>query len=749
MLSPFCRPLSLASLLLILLPATACLADATPDRKPDHKPDLVADLGNPSKHLLIDPRVIAQAEGVRLVLGAIEKETAANPLLPADRPWENSLNNLYPNVIYDADEKLFKMWYKCVLVDREVIAKMKPPRTTHDVGWYVCYATSKDGVKWQKPELGLIDHDGTTKNNIVARDAPNVGVFRCDHDADPKRRYKLISDVGMGKIQFRFSPDGLRWSDPVPGEGLGNTGDTHNNAFWDPSLGKYVLFTRYYFGERLVARTESKDFKTWETPKVVLRSTLEEGKKRQSYCMCVFRYGSGYIGLLMMYNVGADRTVDCELAYSPDSVSWQRILPGQALIPRGAKDSYDGGCIYAQANPPILRDGRLHIFYGGSKATHVGWKRHCLPCLARLRLDGFAAYSSVGDKAGSIVSQPMLCTGEPLKISADAKGGALRVSVVGEDDYTLDACETITGDVSDSEVRWRGGKSLAALKGKVVQLRFDLDRAKLYSFSGLRLLPKPSIEPEHRRFKDSLEVKLSSPSNSRVVIRYTLDGSEPTERSTMYRTPIKISETTTLKSRVFLPDAVGGGPIERTKFERSNPGPGTGERRIIEHEAGFTLDAGGWTAVDRAERMTEAKRSFLRVSRAKHSPFIVATEKVARGAFVGDLQNRYQGIGLDIRLVYRSSAGSAPLLELFAGDIAPWSYHGWKAVGKEWQTYRTQIRYDWSDAEAKAAGWRPAQHGFSWQETMKNVGQVVIIEKPTSSEGTFDLELFRMASIYE
>jgi len=46
-----------------------------------------------------------------------------NPLFQADKPWENALNNLYPNVTYDREEKRFKLWYKCVLADPEVIAR--------------------------------------------------------------------------------------------------------------------------------------------------------------------------------------------------------------------------------------------------------------------------------------------------------------------------------------------------------------------------------------------------------------------------------------------------------------------------------------------------------------------------------------------------------------------------------------------------------------------------------------------------
>ncbi len=85
--------------------------------------------------------------------------------------------------------------------------------------------------------------------------------------------------------------------------------------------------------------------------------------------MSAFPYGSGYLGPLMVYNTGSDRSVDCELAWSPDIVRWYRILPGVPSIPRGPSGGYDAGCVYGQSGPPVLKNGRLMLFYGG-RAVH-------------------------------------------------------------------------------------------------------------------------------------------------------------------------------------------------------------------------------------------------------------------------------------------------------------------------------------------------------------------------------------------
>ncbi|MDD4870240.1 MAG: hypothetical protein PHR77_06735 [Kiritimatiellae bacterium] len=440
---------------------------------------------NPLKQFLFDTRIIAETNNVRLVLGRVEKDSH-NPLIKADKPWENALNNLYPNIIYDGQ---FKLWYKCVLADSNIIARMMPPRTINNVGWFLCYATSADGIMWEKPVLNLHGFDGSKKNNVVARDVANVGVFRDPHDSNPARRYKMIYDIGVrlpDNMREQFSPDGINWSEPLHPEGLGTSGDTHSMMFWDEQYGRYVLISRIYLGERLVARAESLDAVHWTKPEVVLRSLPNEGKNRQTYCMPVFPYANIYLGFVMMYNIGSDKSVDCELVWSPDSVKWERVLAGTPFIPRGPSGSYDAGCIYAQAGPPILKDGYLWIYYGGSTAVHRGWKRNCLPCLVRLRPDGFAGYESQQPhREGSIITKPLYFMADQLRVSADASGGSLRVEIVDINGFSLDDCEPITSDVTDCIVKWKSGKTPGMLKGKLARIKFVLCNARIYTFSGM------------------------------------------------------------------------------------------------------------------------------------------------------------------------------------------------------------------------------------------------------------------------
>jgi hypothetical protein len=145
------------------------------------------------KHLLLDSRVIDRTENVRLAVGVVKKHPA-NPLWGEDKPWEVRFDNVYANVIYDADEKLYKCWYNPFIVDgissatahAERSKSRYRPKKDRETG--VCYATSKDGIKWEKPELGLIDFNGSKANNLILRDTHGPGIFKDDHEADPAKR---------------------------------------------------------------------------------------------------------------------------------------------------------------------------------------------------------------------------------------------------------------------------------------------------------------------------------------------------------------------------------------------------------------------------------------------------------------------------------------------------------------------------------------------------------------------------------
>jgi len=443
-----------------------------------------------AKYLLLDSRIVASRENAALRVGKVVKH-AANPLFAEEHPWEARFDNLYANVLYDEAEKLYKCWYSPFIVDKAVsgtprarrgtISYMQARRTLKDgrrrvMG--VCYATSADGLRWTKPRMDVHEFGGE-KSNLVAVGPHGAGVLKDAREKNPKRRYKMFFK-GRG-MSVAFSPDGLHWSEPRPCPRINVAGDTHNNAFWAPDLGRYVGITRTWGGRprvRQVARTESGDFLKWTKAEVVLQGLQPH---LQVYAMPVFRYAEVYLGLAMIFRSKEDRT-HCELTWSADTLKWHRIDPNAPLIANSkTKGEYDWGCVYAAAYP-VFRENQIRLYYGASNGKHTDWRDGFL-ALATLRPDGFAGYEPEDrDRAALVHTKPVLCNGRRLAVSADAQGGSVRVGVLDVPGCGLADCKPITADVTDGVVKWAGGGDLAALKGKPIRLAFRLRSARLYAF---------------------------------------------------------------------------------------------------------------------------------------------------------------------------------------------------------------------------------------------------------------------------
>jgi hypothetical protein len=86
------------------------------------------------------------------------------------------------------------------------------------------------------------------------------------------------------------------------------------------------------------------------------------------------------------------------------------------------------------------------------------------------------------------VTKPFRLDGTKLEVNADARGGALAVEVL--DDYgkplaglSREQCRPLAdADGLCLPVTWEGQPGLAAHQGKVVRLKFYLEKAKLYAF---------------------------------------------------------------------------------------------------------------------------------------------------------------------------------------------------------------------------------------------------------------------------
>ena len=440
------------------------------------------------KFLLLDSRIVQSTRNAKLTVGTVKKHEG-NPLFREDKPWEPRFDNVYANIIYDEQEQLYKCWYSPFVTDS---GHTNTPRDDREPGQYmtrlretggdremgVCYATSKDGIDWVKPLMDIRLWEGDRRTNIVDIGPHGAGVMKDLREADPKRRYKMfMKDGGMA---VEFSPDGLHWTDPIRCPDVDAAGDTHNNAFWAPELERYVGITRLWNDnprQRVVGRTESRDFVNWTKAVEVFR----RDPSRQIYALPVFRYAGVYIGLPVIFQPETDRS-HTELAWSPDTIHWSRIEPDVPLIPTSSEPGdYDWGCVYGAACPIVL-DDEIRLYYGASNGPHTDW-RDGFFALATLRPDGFAGYEPVSDGEPAVVTTtPFSALPGELKITADAAGGAVRVAVLDEAGETLAVSEAIREDVTDRPAVFPPDFDFAG-RSEPVRLQFRCESSKLYAFS--------------------------------------------------------------------------------------------------------------------------------------------------------------------------------------------------------------------------------------------------------------------------
>ncbi len=99
------------------------------------------------------------------------------------KKWEVRYDNGYPNVIYDPKYKKFRCYYSVFTRDehsaetslKDRVNKHYLPSKSRISS--LCYAESIDGINWNKPNLNLVNFEGSTDNNILMEFVHGTGVF--------------------------------------------------------------------------------------------------------------------------------------------------------------------------------------------------------------------------------------------------------------------------------------------------------------------------------------------------------------------------------------------------------------------------------------------------------------------------------------------------------------------------------------------------------------------------------------------
>ena len=237
------------------------------------------------KQLFIDDYLIESSQGISRRLQQPTKHPG-NPVLagvPKDQPlWESDMDIYFPSVIFDREVGLFKIWYGLW------------ERNKRDEDSVLAYATSRDGIHWEKPRLGIFNYRGTRSNNLVLdHNGLCCGVFKDIQDDDPAKRYKMLFMCSDSyKVCAAYSEDGLHWKRYKGGSPVisqfpdGLFADSHMVAYWDPGLGRYVAILRQRTGtgpsrHKTPAQAESHDFVNWTPPRPLLQAEESDGKYRQ------------------------------------------------------------------------------------------------------------------------------------------------------------------------------------------------------------------------------------------------------------------------------------------------------------------------------------------------------------------------------------------------------------------------------------------------------------------------------------
>ncbi len=478
----------------------------------------VIDIGS-RRELFLDDYLIEKLDGASQKLHHPVPRKVA---IVHDAPWEGS-GSLYHTVFQDGD--LYRMYYRGSPIQ---VTQGKLHTDRHKP--FYCYAESDDGIEWKKPELRIVEFDGSKRNNIILEElgTHNFAPFEdANPDCPPESRYKALGGTQPEGGLFAFqSADGVhwsRWSDkPVITHGAF---DSQNLAFWDATMGKYRAYWRFFTagvttkenwkpaGYRAIRTATSRDFLHWENhadltyvdspvehlytnqirpyyraPHILIgmptryiergwsdsMRALPDLKNRKLRASARLRYGTAITeGLLMVSRDGLHFKRWNEAFLRPGIArpgTWQY---GQQYI----------ACQVVETKSSVPGAPNELSLYASEDYWHgkgVTLRRYTL------RLDGFVSIHAPM-KGGVFLTKPLRFAGSRLTLNfSTSAAGSVRIKVQDQsgkpaNGFDLTSCPAQFGDSIAHTVTWKHGHDVSRLAGKTVRLRFELKDADLYS----------------------------------------------------------------------------------------------------------------------------------------------------------------------------------------------------------------------------------------------------------------------------
>jgi hypothetical protein len=368
-----------------------------------------------NKTLFLDDFIVESIDGLTRTM---HQPTKRGPVLKAEEPWEGVYIGVFSPPMWIPDEGIFKQVYECRYDKRG-----QPHR--------YALATSKDGVHWEKPKLGLVDFEGSKENNLFPTPDNRrlVHVVFDPDDPDPKRRYKGLLTIPRGRVPV-VSSDCLHWRKldaQLPSADAGTMGFDRDKRLFMAMLKRSNPDTV----GRSYDVSFSNDFINWSKPRFmfgmdkdrdqkmaidVIRRRLAhpalakplfidpdpaigwrrpEGKRHiptwqaECYNFGVIPYEGVYLGLITVYyptgqrlpeRTNADGFNLIQLAMSRDLKDWKRLGNRQPFLEpspltKGLVGNYDRLQLAAY-NGIIEHEDEVRFYYGGLKRRvpqHSRW----------------------------------------------------------------------------------------------------------------------------------------------------------------------------------------------------------------------------------------------------------------------------------------------------------------------------------------------------------------------------------------
>ena len=491
-----------------LFATTACLGQSVVGELGD-----VLKLGS-RRELMVDRYLIATLRGAasRRLHHPIRREIA----VIHDAPWEGNAGS-YHTVFYDPhfrETGRYRMYYHAWHI---------PADGNQGHPLYIGYCESEDGIEWVKPELGLVEFNGSKANNIVlatinGQDCHDFSVFRDPNPkAERRAQYKALGYGRNPKGLYAFmSSDGIHWklynqAQPVM---TGHAFDTQNIAFWDPNVGNYRAYIRDFDnGRRDIMTATSDDFVHWTKREWLNYPDAPEEELYTNQIKPYYRAPHLLLGFPARYVdrgwTAATRALPSLDLRQQRATTRQRY--GTAVTDALLMTSRDG-LTFHRWDEAFLRPGlrtRHNWAYGDN---YVAWhvvetdspdddsprelslyatESYFTGAVSRLRryslrIDGFASIFAPRE-GGEFITKPFTFRGDTLNINfSTSAAGSIRVEIqnaAGEpiEGYALANCAEVFGDARDYPVSWTAGTDVSPLAGRPVRLRFALREADLYA----------------------------------------------------------------------------------------------------------------------------------------------------------------------------------------------------------------------------------------------------------------------------